>query len=187
MNRKRITGALLTFIFLFSSLSAQGGKDEKPPIRERLFFGGNLGLQFGTYTDIQLSPLVGIWLLPRIAVAAGPSYRYYKDPYDKTSIYGGSSYVQFMFLQDLNNVIPLGIHAGMFLQAEYELLSLESSFFRTFPDDTGRFWSGTALLGGGISQYVSQRSSLNLSFLWAVNDAGYGLYGTPEIRISFIF
>lgn len=187
MKIKHYVGILFVLIIASSSLYGQRERNDKPPVRERLFFGGNLGLQFGTITDIEVSPLVGIWVLPRVAIAAGPSYRYYKDPYDRTSIYGGSSYVQFMFLQDLNNIIPLGIHAGLFIQAEYELLSLESSFFRTNPDDAGRFFSGTGLFGGGISQYISERSALNLSFLWALNDEGYGIYGNPEIRISFIF
>jgi len=183
---KRYLAILLLFAVTFACLFAQRDKNEKPPVRERLFFGGNLGLQFGTITDIEISPLAGIWLLPRLAVAAGPSYRFYKDPVDRTSIYGGSTYLQFMFLEDFNNVIPIGIHAGLFAQAEYEVLSLESSFFKS-PDATGRFVSGTALLGGGISQYISQRSALNIAFLWAVSDNSYSIYGNPEIRISVIF
>lgn len=188
MKVKRIIGLFFALLIIsFSDLNGQDTKDDKPPFRERLFYGGNLGLQFGTITDIEISPLIGIWVLPRIGIAAGPSYRYYKDPVDRTSIYGGSTYIQFMFLQDLNNIIPLGVHAGLFLQAEYELLSLESTFFKVAPDDAGRFFTGTALIGGGLSQYISQRSSLNLTLLWALNDAGYGIYSNPEIRISFIF
>lgn len=188
MKVKRIIGLFFALLVIsISDLNGQETRDEKPPFRERLFYGGNLGLQFGTVTDIEISPLIGIWVLPRVGIAAGPSYRYYKDPADRTSIYGGSTYIQFMFLQDLNNIIPLGVHAGLFLQAEYELLSLESSFFKVAPDDAGRFFTGTALIGGGLSQYISQRSSLNLTLLWALNDAGYGIYSNPEIRISFIF
>jgi len=185
---KQIIGLFFILLIIsFSDLYGQNTRDEKPPFKERLFYGGNLGLQFGTITDIEISPLIGIWVLPRIGIAAGPSYRYYKDPIDRTSIYGGITYIQFIFLQDLNNIIPLGLHAGLFLQAEYELLSLESTFFKIAPYDTGRFLTGTALIGGGMSQYISQRSSLNLSLLWALNDAGYGIYSNPEIRITFIF
>jgi hypothetical protein len=162
-------------------------KDEPPPLKERLFFGGSFGLQFGTVTDIQFSPVAGIWLLPRVAVAAGPNYRYFKDPFDRTSIYGGKAYSEFIFLQDLNNIIPLGLHFGMFFHVEDEVLSLESSFFRTMPYDKDRFLINTVLAGGGISQQMGRRSSLNMTFLWAINDHGYGIYGNPEIRISFMF
>jgi len=42
-----------------------------PPLKERILYGGNFSLQLGTYTYIDVSPVVGIWLLPRLAVAAG--------------------------------------------------------------------------------------------------------------------
>jgi hypothetical protein len=162
-------------------------RKEAPPLRERLFFGGNIGLQFGTYTNIDLSPIIGLWVHPRIAVAAGPDFRYYKDPYDNTTIYGGKAYMEIIFLQDLNNILPLGIHLGMFLHGEYEALSLESSYFKPAPYDTGRFMLNTLLAGGGIRQQLGRRSSMNLTFLWAFNDSGYGIYGNPEIRVSFMF
>src|SRR5665811_1222309 len=65
----------------------QKEKEESPPFKERLFYGGSFGLQFGTITDIQVSPVIGYWLLPRLNVAVGPDYRYYKDQFDRTTIY----------------------------------------------------------------------------------------------------
>ncbi len=184
----RKTG-LIFFLVILSAVAVSGQEKskDKPPLSERLFFGGNIGLAFGTITDIELTPLAGIWVLPRLNIAAGPTFRYYKHPYyGKTMIYGGRTYMEFMFLQDIDNLVPLGIHSGLFIHGEYELLSLETAFFgESF--NTRRFPTGTFLAGGGISQYLSQRSSLNISFLWALNDAGYGLYSNPEIRISFIF
>jgi hypothetical protein len=198
VNSKRYllkkTGFTLVLIFLsvvyISDIYGQEEnrtREEAPPLKERLFFGGSFGLQFGTVTDIQFSPVAGLWVLPRVAVAAGPNYRYFKDPFDATSIYGGKAYTEFIFLQDLNNVIPLGLHFGLFFHLEDEVLSLESSFFGTPPYDSKRFLINTVLAGGGIRQQMGQRSSLNMTFLWALNDNGYGIYGNPEIRISFMF
>jgi hypothetical protein len=187
---KKIGYSFLLLILLFVSVSeicGQQTRKDAPPLKERLFYGGSFGLQFGTITDIEFSPIIGIWVLPRVAVAAGPNFRYFKDPWDHTSIYGGKTYVELVFLQDLDNIIPLGVHLGLFLHAEYEALSLESSFFKTAPYDSERFMTNTILAGGGIRQQLSQRSSLNLTFLWALNDSGYGIYGNPEIRISFMF
>lgn len=186
----KIRYSFLLLILLFISLSevcGQQTRKDTPPLKERLFYGGSFGLQFGTITDIEFSPIIGIWVLPRVAVAAGPNYRYFKDPYDHTAIYGGKSYVELIFLQDLDNIIPLGVHLGLFLHAEYEALSLESSFFKTAPYDSERFMTNTILAGGGIRQQMGQRSSLNLTFLWALNDSGYGIYGNPEVRVSFMF
>jgi hypothetical protein len=170
-----------------SSLSAQQIRNDIPLLRERLFFGGSFGLQLGSITDIQVSPVVGLWLLPRLAVAIGPDYRFYKDPNYRTDIYGGSSYVQFHFIQDLNNLIPLGVHIGFFLHAEDELLSLQSSFWKNPPYASDRFFINTVLAGGGISQQMGRRSSLNFMALWALNEPAYAIYSRPEIRVSFIF
>lgn len=187
-----LRSAVFVLVFSVCLLNAYGQeqnstREEPPPLKERLFFGGSFGLQFGTVTDIQFSPVAGFWVLPRVAVAAGPNYRYFKDPVDHTSIYGGKVYSEFIFLQDLDNIIPIGLHFGMFLHVEDEFLSLESSFFRIMPYDTDRFIINTVLAGGGIRQQMGRRSSLNMTFLWALNDHGYGIYGNPEIRISFMF
>ena len=184
---RKSVSLMLVFIASFSVLCAQAVKKDIPPFKERLFYGGSIGLQFGTITDIQISPVVGLWLLPRLGVAAGPNFRFYKNPFEKTTIYGGRSYLQFLFIQDLNSVVPLGIHIGMFLHTEYEVLSLETSFWKLPPYQSDRFTTGTLLAGGGISQPIGRRSALNFMVLWALNDSGYGLYSNPEIRISVVF
>jgi hypothetical protein len=162
-------------------------QDQAPPFRERVFVGGNLGLMFGTITDIQISPVVGYWVLPRIAVAVGPTYRYLKNEFDRTAIYGGKAYVQLVIVQDINSVIPMGVHTGIFLHVENELLSLKTSFWKNPPYTSDRFYINTVLAGGGISQQVGKRSSLDFLILWPLNDSGYDIYSKPEIRVSFIF
>jgi hypothetical protein len=164
--------------------------DQRPPLRERMFFGGRFGLQFGDYTAIEVSPIVGVWVLPRVAIAAGPSFQYYATPYIETTIFGGTSYVQLMLLRDLNNILPVGIHLGIFGQAEYEGQSLDNSYISYIngqPDAEGRMYSDAFLLGAGISQPLGGRSSINLSFLWVLSQPEYYTYDSPEIRISFQF
>jgi len=187
--KRFLTSGLIVFLVLASVSVAIGQqvRQEAPPIRERLFFGGNIGLMFGSYTNIDVSPIIGFWVLPRVAVAAGPNFRYFKDPYGSTTIYGGKVYTEIIFLQDLNNLLPLGIHLGLFLHGEYEGLSLESAFFKSPPYESGRFMLNTFLAGGGIRQMLGPRSSMNITFLWAFDDSGYGIYGNPEIRVSFMF
>ena len=186
--------SLLIIIFSFTQIllgqvdiNQKRNKEEVPPLKERIFFGGSFGLQFGTFTDIQASPVVGLWVLPRLGVAVGPNFRYYKDPLDRTVIYGGRTYIQYLFLRDIGSIIPINIHLGLFLHGEYEVLSLESSFFKYPPYETERFLSNTFLAGGGINQPIGRRASVNIMFLWALNDEGYGLYSNPEIRVGFIF
>jgi len=183
----RYSGLLVMLLSLtLTKATGQRPRNEVPPLKDRLFYGGSLGLQFGTFTDIEVSPIIGLWVLPRVGIAAGPNFRYYKDPYDHTTIYGGRAYIQYLFLQDINNIIPVGLHLGLFLHGEDEALSLESAFFKT-PGSSGRFILNTFLAGGGVRQPLGQRSSLNFMFLWALNNSEYSIYGNPEIRISVIF
>ena len=197
----RLRGIIISGLFVLSSFSIisgqkasedrfpfdQNSSEAVPPFKERLFFGGNFGLQFGTITDIQISPVVGYWVLPRIAVALGPTYRFYKYQLDKTSIYGGKAYLQFVVIQDIKNIIPVGAHTGIFLHVEDELLSLQASFWKYPYNPRGRFYLNTVLAGAGISQQIGRRSSLNFMILWPLNESVYNLYSKPEMRVSFTF
>lgn len=181
----------LTFLVLFflscSWSSGQNLRSNKPLLRDRLIYGGSFSLQIGTYTDIEVSPVFGIWLLPRIAIAGGPDYRFYKDPWDRTDIYGGRIYLQYIFIQDINNLIPIGVNTAVFLHAEYEGLSLESDFWKNTNLTSKRFMTNTMLGGVGINQPVGARSSINFMVLWALTNDDYGVYNTPEIRVGLIF
>ncbi len=179
---------LLASFLLFSESSyAQREDSDTPSIRERMFYGGGLGLQFGTVTDIEVSPLVGIWLRPRWAVAAGPEYTYYKDPANSTSIYGVTTYIQFVFIKDFNSVIPIGLHYGFYLHAENDLLNLESAYWKDTPYTSQRFFTDIPLAGIGISQPVGRKSSINLTVLWPLSESEYVVYSNPELKLSFIF
>lgn len=184
--RKIIIISLLLFVTT-SDFFAQRVKEETPPLKERLFFGGNLGLQFGTITDIQISPIIGVWLLPRLAVAIGPDYRYFKYRSEHTSIYGGKGYLEFVVVKDISTFLPIGTSTGIFLHLEDEVLNLESSYWKDPPVFSNRFNINTVLAGGGISQQIGRRSSVDLMLLWVLNDPGFSVYSNPEFRISFIF
>lgn len=184
---KTILLLILIQVFTCNCLLAQREREQPPPLKERLFYGGNFALQFGTITNIQISPVVGIWLLPRVAVAAGPDYRFYKYSSDKTNIYGGKVYTEFVIIQNLNSIVPIGGNIGIFLHLEDEFLSLETEYWKKPPFLTDRFTINTLLAGAGISQQIGRRASMNFMVLWALNDPVYDVYGTPEIRVSFNF
>lgn len=196
---RKTTLASILVLLSFSVISGQKSKDDQfpyeqtttkkkaPSVRERLFFGGSIGLMFGTITDIQISPIIGFWVFPRIAIAAGPTYRYYKDPVDATALYGARGYLQLVAIKDLSSVVPIGAHTGIYFHIEDELLSLKSSYWKFPPYASDRFYVNTALAGVGISQQIGNRSSLNFMILWPINDPYYQIYSRPEFRISFSF
>lgn len=160
-------------------------KSSAPPISQRLFFGGYLGLQFGTVTNIQIAPVIGFWVLPRVALAVGPSYQYYKDSYyDYTSnVYGLKSYAELVVFQNINKNSPS--HTSIFLHLEDDLLNMESAALMN-SNLSGRSTVNTVLGGAGISQQIGGRSSVNFMILWSIYDE-YGIYSNPELRISFNF
>lgn len=191
--KKTLTATLLLCLVITAAGQTYGPEAKErsgdtPPVNQRLFFGGSFGLQFGTVTNIQLAPLAGIWLLPRLAVGAGPSYHFYKDPFSgKTSIYGGRAMLQITLVDDLGLLLPSLASTGIFVKGEYEALSLEKAFFLPEPDPGKRMWDANFLLGGGISQKMGRKSSMNILFLWCVTGNRFSLYDTPEIKIEFYF
>ena len=191
MNRTIIKyAAVFITITILAALPLHGQyrdrENTRPPLRQRMVYGGSMGLQFGTITNIQLSPVVGVWLLPRLMTAAGPTWQYYKDPLGKTSVYGGRSFARFMFIQDINKLIPVGMRLGFYLHAEYEALSLEDNFW-LLNGSSSRFWEHTALGGLGISQAFGIKSSFNITFMWTLTQSDFQIYDNPEIRIDFLF
>lgn len=183
----RISFLLILFFNAFALYSQQiSGNKGAPPVRERIFFGGNFGLQIGTYTYIEVSPLIGYWLLPRVAVAAGPSFKYIKDPFGDTDVWGGKSFIRLVIINDVSRFIPIGLQTSFYLHSEYEVLSYRSDFF-SYSYDNERVYVETALAGVGISQKIGKRGAVNFSILWVLNDSGYQIYDNPEFRIGFNF
>lgn len=180
------TLCMWVLLFPLKGNNIETSGDDTPPLRERVFFAGNFSLQFGTFTSIEISPAIGVWLLPRFSVALGPTYQFYKDPIDKTNLYGGRAFFQFFVIEDFNNFIPIGMNAGLYLHAEYETLSLQKQFWQTSPE-TGRVQVHSLLGGFGFSQPIGPRSAMTMSILWLMNDHGYQIYGNPEVRVGFTF
>lgn len=188
MNKKILPLILLISLFCLKSNAQYEREDDNgSSLSERVFFGGGFSLQLGTITNIELAPVAGLWLLPRLAVAAGPSWQYYKNPMGRTSIYGGRSFLRFLFIQDLSKLLPVGRGLGFFAHGEYEALNLESEFWKGVYPDNSRFWEHNALAGLGLSQSLGRKASFNITFLWAVTESEYQIYNNPEIRIDFLF
>ena len=175
-----------------SLLSAQD--DELTNVRDRLFFGGNFGLQFGTITNIEISPLIGYYITSRLASGIGIKYEYYKDSRDysylnyETNIYGGSLFSRYLIIKNMSETIKLGINSSIFTHAEYEMLSLERKYFEFPPTlEDGRFIVHSILVGGGLLQPIGRRSAFLMMVLWNLNESAQSPYHNPVIRIGFNF
>jgi hypothetical protein len=179
----------LFIILLFSWLNGFGQSvvEEKPPIKDRIFYGGNFALQLGTFSDIEILPVVGFWVRPKIAIAAGPGFRFYSFRSERTNIFSARSYIQLVLLRDIDKLVPIGVHTSIIAQLEDEVLSLDSRYWHNVGYEPKRFWVNSVLAGPGVSQQLGKRSSLNIMFLWTLNDNGYQIYSSPEIRLGLVF
>jgi hypothetical protein len=187
LSGMRKISTLVILFFSFSILSGQESDKEIPALKDRLFYGGHVALQFGTITNIEIAPIIGLWVLPKLAIAAGPSYIYYKDMYGANDIWGGRTYAQYVIIRDVDKFIPLGVHTSLCLHLEDEMLSLDSRLKDSNSVSGRRFMVNTVLGGLAISQQIGRRSAINLMILWTLNDPGYQVYSNPEIRIGFAF
>ena len=175
---KFVTGVLLLG-FYFNAVNAQPEtKPDKPktPFRERLFTGGNIGLQFGSVTLIDVSPKLGYKLTEKLAAGIGATYIYINDKRIKgyeyhTNIYGGRLFGQY---QAFENVLAY---------SEFEILSLET--LDDFTYQLKRRNVPSFLAGGGYTQHIGESSSAVILVLWDLIDSKYSIYQNPIIRIGF--
>ncbi len=183
---------ILIICFGLLSITISSGQS----FRDRLFFGGNFGfMASGSYTDIQVSPIVGYYVMPRWAVGVGITYEYYNNKYYwpvlgneryEANIWGGRLFTNYVIINDFNNIIPIGLNFRIFAHAEYEALSYPNGFFEYEAD--GRKLYNSFLLGGGLRFPIGNRSSMNLTILWNLNPSLNDIYDNgPIIRFGFNF
>ncbi|WP_186754579.1 hypothetical protein [Echinicola salinicaeni] len=153
--------------------------EEKVPLSERLYFGGNFGLQFGSITYVDVSPLVGVMITDRYSAGVGITYQYlkYRDFSESSNVYGGRIFNRY-------NVLP-----NVFAQAEFESLNVEA-FRKNLNGDivSSREWEPGLFLGGGYFIPFGRRGGMNFTLLYNVlYDNQNLLYNEPYvIRAGFV-
>jgi hypothetical protein len=104
---KKIIGLLIIGMAFLQHTIAQDS-DSKGFDKSKLFVGGNLGLAFGTYTIVNVSPLVGYHFTNVLAAGVGINYSYYgydngyytsKQTYAGMSLFGRVYPIQQLFIQ----------------------------------------------------------------------------------------
>lgn len=171
----------IAFLILLMYPTLQAQESPKRPLADRFFLGGNLGLQFGNLTFVDLSPLVGYKITEKLHAGIGATYIYYKykDAYLKyeTNIYGGRVFGRYYPLENL------------FAHAEYEVLNMEVPETVNFPGTTSTQYVrdniNSLLVGGGYALPIGGSSSVIMMLLFNVIEEEYSPYQNPIIRIGF--
>jgi hypothetical protein len=166
--------SLLIFCLITTIAYCQPKKEEKS-LWDKIYVGGNLGLQFGTTTDVEVSPHIGYYITPRWSAGVGLTYNYYNQAPNyyykrfETHIYGYNLFTQLSLIPDMGRTLGFGYGISIIGHAELDQISLENDFKVVNPSDEGRFWLTSFYVGGGIRQAVGQRSSIYLLVLWDLN------------------
>jgi len=159
MNTKKTGFLLLLLTTLYLSANAQWGEEqleEKPSLKDRMFFGGGFGLSFSSYYDyVSVSPIIGYRISPKVASGISIIYRYtnYKSvtPSVATHDYGVSPFIRYQF------------YGPLFLHAEYEYLNYQ---YIDYTGESVRKSFTSVMAGGGLFQPVGRRAGLYLSVLY---------------------
>jgi hypothetical protein len=124
-------------------------KKTKRPIGQKLYFGGGVGLTFGTYTRIALYPIVGYKITRNLSLGVELGYEYIRDNRYSESIdasnYGASIFARY-------RIIP-----QLFVHAEYAIYNYELFYVDLSSE---RVWVPFLFLGAGFSQQIAPRTFL---------------------------
>lgn len=156
--------------------NAEKEEKEKVPLRDRLMYSGNFGLQFGDVTFVQLMPTVGYKLTKKIVAGPGVIYQYesYRGIGSFHS-YGGKVFGRAL------------VYDNFFLHSEYEMLNtfyLEVDNVRQEIRER-RVNINALLAGGGYRQMIGDRTSVDIMVLFDLIDSQYSPYSSPIVRIGF--
>ena len=153
--------------------------DELSP-RERVFVGGFVGLQFGTFTSIGVHLHAGYRITNRFSAGIGGVYQYTHDSWGVDN-YSSHTYGANVFAR-------LRTVSNLFLHGEYERLWLESR--RPLPtgvvgeEDRPSIREDNFLLGAGYALHLSHRARLNLLLLYNFNENSQAYMDNPFFRVG---
>ena len=163
MRKFLVIGAILNLFFLSAYAQEDGNSLKGMSFKDRAFTGGNLGLSFGTITNIYLAPVLGYRVTPRMAAGVGVIYQYVKD----TRYNPDLSYSSYGF----NIFSRYAIYGPLFVQAEYEYLNYEYFPF-IGSAETARTGFNSVFLGGGLAQPMGKNAAVILSAFYNVTYQG---------------
>lgn len=175
-TQTRILSMILLCLVTFITNAQQTEEKSKQPFRDKLFTGGSVGLTFGNYTNVMISPIIGARLNEKVYAGLGIEYQYTKDKrYDPAltyNQYGGRLFAQYNIV---TNLFAHGEIAGYSMERYTTLLKKERDFVPFI------------YFGGGYRQMISERSFFTVQVLFDVLQHKYSPYKAWEPIFSVGF
>ncbi|MEQ8417461.1 MAG: hypothetical protein RIB86_15055 [Imperialibacter sp.] len=174
---KSLIAAFILFFISFSSFAQKEYDQENSSFFDRVYLGGNFGAQFGSVTFVDLSPLAGYMITPKLSAGLGVTYQYINFKYYNASYsnYGWRTFVR------------RNIGRQFFVHGEFENLNLQ---FYNANDDVVRQWVPGLFAGGGLFQPIGRSGGgFMISALYnLLYDDIRSPYNSPIVlRVGFTF
>lgn len=156
---------------------------------KKVHLGGNIGLQFGAFTFVNISPRAFYTINDNFWTGLGASFIYAKnnidygytipDAYRKQVVYGGNLFAGYQIFEPF------------FVQAEYEPLNFERLQRNYYGEIVGeeRTWNHNLLLGGGVFQRVGNGGvMITVLYNATYSNSWDNYYPSPWVyRMGFFF
>jgi hypothetical protein len=179
MRIKHFLPLITLFFISIAGFNQAREKDTEEPMeyqsfKERLYTGGNLSMSFGTFTYVDIAPIVGYRVTEDFSVGLGGKYVYIgynSTPRTSTSIYGGSIFSRYLFLENF------------LAHAEFQGLNVEVR--ETFTGQIKRKLVPISLVGGGYKQSLGGSSYMQIMLLYdVIGDKNSPYQGTSPFGIT---
>ncbi len=174
------------FLLLFSqALKAQYLENEPTPV-QRIFYGGNIGLLFGSHTYVSINPVVGYRITDRLSAGIGGDYTWTKSTYYnyEGSSYGGSIFASFTVVKHLGEVLQSSGDGALLLYGEMAYTNISDLYTTSL---IGSPWVRTPLAGVGYQTPIGKKSYMLIMVLYNFNESYYSPYSNPVIKVSVQF
>lgn len=175
---KKLSALFTLFLTFGLTLSVSAQESEKETsFKDKLYTGGSIGLSFGDYTNVMISPIIGARLNPKVYAGLGIEYQYTKDKRytpDRTyNQFGGRLFAQY-------NLVP-----SLFAHGEVAGYSLER--YNLTDNSKVRDFVPFVYIGGGYRQMLSKRSFVTVRVLFDVLQHAHSPYKAWEPIFSVGF
>lgn len=150
---------------------------EKSQFLDKLFVGGGFGVGFGTYTYVNISPIIGYRITPKLSVGLRLMYQYTTFDYfdvqqQRTKKYQGNDL-------GIGGFARFVVYGPLYLQAEYEHLNYDGLYY---DGTSSRSTFDSFMAGGGIAQPVGGKAFLFLTAMYNFSYENFdnsGVYRSP--------
>lgn len=158
------------------NISAQNRSVRDMSPSERIFVGGFLGLQLGTFTAISVHLHGGYLITDRLSAGLGGNYQYTRDAFFgealTSHVYGSNFFARF------------DVVSNFFIHGEYERIQVRTYRSLTNPGERTTLSEDNIFMGVGYGLRASDRVRLNLLLLYNFNDDSRVYLDNPVFRVG---